>query len=245
MAELTTCLQYHNAHRSVNCCLCGRRWDEQWVSVVLLDETRGVGPLCPACLHRCPQETAARLRVYGANLQAMVHELHDAPSTRETAEPPAALETVLTADAHSLCDLAPRFEALKRQSARVCAATRQLLDISTEMRQRNAALRAELLQAQALSRRLIDASQRMRRRAIAGEPASLEWIDEVDVAAVEAEALLDFADRFPRGRSWPTTVHEAIYAERSCFRARRLDLSPQLLRRAVDDRYMRFISECA
>lgn len=149
------------------------------------------------------------------------------------------------ADAPGLCDLAPRLESLTRQSARVCAATRQLLDISSEVRRRTATLRAELVRAHAFSRRLVDASRHMRRRAIAGEPASLEWIEEVESAAREAEALLDFADRFPRGRSWPTTIHEAIYAERGCFRARLLDLSPQLLRRAVDDRYMRFISECA
>ena len=74
---------------------------------------------------------------------------------------------------------------------------------------------------------------------------SLECVDEIECAALEAETLLDLAKRFPHAPAWPTTVHEAIYAERRCFRSRLLDLSPQMLRRAVDDRYARFISECA
>jgi hypothetical protein len=234
MPQLTTCLLYHNAHRSVLCCLCGRRWDEQWVSVLLLDDEQGIGPLCPGCLSRCPQETAARLREYGTSLQTIVSAFSGAAQSRETGESGA------------VDDVAARIEALERESDRVRAVTKQLLQTSDELRQRTAALRVELVQAQASSRRLIDASRQLRGCAIAaGETASLEWVDEIESAALEAEALLELAERFPHAAAWPTTVHEAIYAERRCFRARLLELSPQLLRRAVDDRYMRFIRECA
>jgi hypothetical protein len=253
MSELTTCLQYHSQHRAVNCCVCGRRWDEQWVSVALLDDAHSIGPLCPCCLCRRPQEAAMPLRAYGALLQAILGDVHEAvtpragaASTRDSTRDLLAMQGFAEDHLRLLVPVAARFKALRRESDRLCAATKLLLEKSVELRQRTAALRAELVQSEANSRRLIETSRRMRQQTVdMGQLDLLESVDELELGAVVAEAFLDLAARFPHGPAWPTTVHEVIYAERRCFRARLLDPSPQLLRRAVDDRYQRFIKECA
>lgn len=72
---LRTEINVHPFLRTVQCCLCGSAWEEQYVSVSLLDGPERLGQMCPRCLQRDPSQAVARLNESVTRLRALAREL--------------------------------------------------------------------------------------------------------------------------------------------------------------------------
>ena len=77
MSALTLDFWPHGEFRAVSCCICHRAWNEVFLGVVLRDEQRFVGSICPRCIDGSPLEAGLWVLEYGRSLTVAVRRLGD------------------------------------------------------------------------------------------------------------------------------------------------------------------------
>lgn len=75
--ELRSQLQVHSRYVVTPCFCCGQDYEQQFVTVLLLDGDKKLGTICPACLVRGPRRTAQRLQEYADQLRTEAEELQE------------------------------------------------------------------------------------------------------------------------------------------------------------------------
>jgi hypothetical protein len=230
MSQLFTEIVCHERCRIIDCCLCGRSWDEQWVGVRLADGTEALGSLCPACLSRTPQDMAALFGQHGAALRAAFP--HASPEIQEPSE--------------TLNELQARVVKVRTRMLRFCATARRLLERSAALQEEASRLRREFAEALAVRASLIADARRLTQALPADSPAAAAtWLNELEETATEADALLALSDHLARMVQWPTSVRAVMQAERAEFLEHFPELGTEYAQHAVDDRYIAFLAGTA
>src|SRR5688572_27458108 len=117
MSGLSLHLLEHEKVRIVQCCLCGREWEEHWFAVVLGDARGALGSVCPSCLKQSPRETAALMRHESGRLSAALAPL------REPNASPAECDKWLS-----------RVRRVRAETQRLCAAAQALIERGADLR---------------------------------------------------------------------------------------------------------------
>lgn len=228
MAHLSARIVEHGVFRTVKCVLCTRPWDEQWVRIALSDSETVLGSLCPLCLQRSPRDTAAVLWMQSAPLRAAFGTLPSNPLQQSTA----------------LYELGARVARLHGRTMQLCATARSLLTKSNAIQEELTRLRQEFSEAFETRQELLKLARQLSGPAPKGQALlSPKIVAELEQTATDADALLALSDHLGRLMEWPIGVHHVIDAERLAFLAHYPNLSVDAARRAVDDRYQKFLAD--
>jgi hypothetical protein len=206
MAFFSNELLHHRRIRPVECYLCRRGWEEQWVGCRLTCGDKPLGSLCPLCVEQGPRRTAQRLR-----------------GERDSSSPGFSY---ISGDAGELqSDLVPRIAQVRMQTLLLCRSAHQLLERGRELCRMSAA-RLEQFRAGANSSRQL-------------EPAAVAQVEPPNsrIASLQQRTLRAL-DGSP---DWPVGLATIIAAERVAFVYRFAFLGHHYVRRAVDERYERFL----
>jgi hypothetical protein len=223
--SLTTKILCHNRIRTISCCLCGRDWEEHWISVTLYAHGKKLGGVCPDCVRRQPRGVAARFRAQADSLAKALLDVNQA-----TGAPGESSE------------LSMQVAHVRAASMRLCAAAKQFLDKTGKEPQ-------ALAEDRAVLQKDIGVSSQRRRLPKQGSadqiPLPSILTEHVEQAAMETTVLRTAAERLEKQNDWTATLDKAIAAEERCHRQRHPKLTPDAAHAAVRDRYEQFLLENA
>jgi hypothetical protein len=221
--SLSTKILFHDRIRAISCCLCGRDWEEHWVSVALYAHGKKLGGMCPDCLRRQPRGVAARLRAQSDLLAQALLEVN-----QSTGAPGESSEMSMQV-AH-----------VRAASMGMCAAAKQFLDKTGKEAQTLAEERAVLQKDIGISMQ----RRRLPKQGSADQiPIPSILTEHVEQAAMETTVLRTAAERLEHSGEWTTTLEALIAAEERCHRQRFPKRGAQAVHAAVRERYEQLLLE--
>ena len=77
MSEFKTQLLVHSRYVVTPCYCCGQDYEQQFVTVVLLEGDKRLGTVCPGCLVQGPRRTATRIQGYAEQLRSEAEQSYE------------------------------------------------------------------------------------------------------------------------------------------------------------------------
>jgi len=224
----------HNECRRVACYICETAWDEHYVGVVLCEGREFLGSICPRCLRGPPSDAAVWLGEFCLRLRQAIDDVNDSL----TSEP--GVESFPT----DFADYRLQIRKITETTARLRRISLLLKIGKNELRSRLNHIRQDLGRTWDETKRLIAAAREQcgRLPPRQSEPIAPNMAESIDQETSRVRSLLILAEELATLDQWPTTVDEAIDAEREQISLRLADLSDADLFCAVDSRYLEFLS---
>jgi CheY-like chemotaxis protein len=212
----------------VRCCLCGRYWEVQGVEVELLDQTRRLGVICPACLRLRPGYIAAQMEEEAQKLADNFCKLQSCLGLQTYSRP---ISTDPEAIRAAMMQVRVQTERLRNG----CRAIRQH---SIQLRELNRKSRREISLMQERHKQLMLESRLIKSRR--SDVPFVEFASHLSEAVERFEEAIVLADHLKSLTSWPVSLTQLIEEERHCVSRRSYGLTSADLRRLVDQRYEDF-----
>ena len=231
---LATRVWNHDECRRIACYICEAAWAERYVGVVLCDGREFLGSICPKCLRGTPSDAAVWIGEYCLRLRQAIDDVNDALESPPDVPPFPADFTDYHSEIRKITETTAR---LRRVSILLQVGKSEL---PTQLNH----IRTDPSRTWNESKRLIAEARKHLGHKLAelDAPIAPQVAESIDHETSRVRSLLVLAEELAVLDRWPTTVDEAIKAERAQFSLRIPNLNDDDLFCIVDSRYHAFLS---